>query len=70
MVDEPCPRGPYDVVVKIAAAGLCRTDIHIIEGMLEPFGVRLPIPRGMRPGAGSNRPGRRSTQYAPVTRCW
>lgn len=46
MVDEPCLSGPYDVVVKIAAAGLCRTDIHIIERMLEPFGVRLPYTPG------------------------
>lgn len=50
MVDEPCLSGPYDVVVKIAAAGLCRTDIHIIERMLEPFGVRLPYTPGHETG--------------------
>jgi NAD+-dependent secondary alcohol dehydrogenase Adh1 len=41
-VEEPSLRGPHDVVVRVAAGGLCRTDIHIIDGMLEPFGVRLP----------------------------
>ncbi len=50
IVDEPCLSGPYDVVVKIAAAGLCRTDIHIIERMLEPFGVRLPYTPGHETG--------------------
>jgi NAD+-dependent secondary alcohol dehydrogenase Adh1 len=46
VVDEPRVCGPQDIVVKVAACGLCRTDIHIIEGMLEPFGVRLPYTPG------------------------
>ena len=41
-VEDPRPRRPRDLLVRVAAAGLCRTDLHIIEGMLEPFGVRLP----------------------------
>ena len=31
-LDEPRAAGPYDVVVRIGAAGLCRTDLHIQEG--------------------------------------
>ena len=31
-VDEPKAEGPLDVVVRIGAAGLCRTDLHIQEG--------------------------------------
>jgi NAD+-dependent secondary alcohol dehydrogenase Adh1 len=31
-VDEPKIKGPLDVIVKIGAAGLCRTDLHIQEG--------------------------------------
>src|ERR1700694_1365468 len=31
-VDEPKITGPLDVIVKIGGAGLCRTDLHIIEG--------------------------------------
>src|SRR4051794_8589125 len=31
-VQEPRTKGPFDVVVKIGAAGLCRTDLHIQEG--------------------------------------
>lgn len=45
-MDQPCLSEPDDIVVRVAAAGLCRTDIHIIDGMLEPFGVRLPYTPG------------------------
>jgi NAD+-dependent secondary alcohol dehydrogenase Adh1 len=31
-VPEPTIEGPLDVVVKIGGAGVCRTDLHIIEG--------------------------------------
>jgi len=31
-VPEPTIKGPLDVVVKIGGAGVCRTDLHIIEG--------------------------------------
>jgi NAD+-dependent secondary alcohol dehydrogenase Adh1 len=31
-VPEPHVAGPLDVVVKIGGAGVCRTDLHIIEG--------------------------------------
>jgi len=31
-VPEPSVESPLDVVVKIGGAGVCRTDLHIIEG--------------------------------------
>lgn len=31
-VDEPKLAGPLDVIVKIGGAGVCRTDLHIIDG--------------------------------------
>ena len=31
-VPTPTPTGPFDVVVKIGGAGVCRTDLHILEG--------------------------------------
>ena len=34
-VPEPTVQGPLDVVVKIGGAGVCRTDLHIIEGQWE-----------------------------------
>jgi NAD+-dependent secondary alcohol dehydrogenase Adh1 len=46
-VDEPKVSGPLDVVVKIGAAGLCRTDLHIQEGQwAEKSGVQLPYTPG------------------------
>ncbi|MDQ2726515.1 MAG: NAD(P)-dependent alcohol dehydrogenase [Actinomycetota bacterium] len=42
-VDEPEVQGPLDVLVEIGGAGLCRTDLHIIEGQwAEKSGVELP----------------------------
>ena len=42
-VDEPRLTGPLDVLVKVDAAGVCRTDLHIIEGQwAEKSGVQLP----------------------------
>ena len=32
-VDEPKITGPSAVIVRIGAAGLCRTDLHILEGV-------------------------------------
>jgi NAD+-dependent secondary alcohol dehydrogenase Adh1 len=42
-VPDPKITGPHDVIVRIGGAGLCRTDLHIIEGQWkEKSGVRLP----------------------------
>jgi NAD+-dependent secondary alcohol dehydrogenase Adh1 len=43
--DVPAPevQGPSDVIVKVGGAGLCRTDLHIIEGIWkEKVDVELP----------------------------
>ncbi|MBS0661566.1 MULTISPECIES: NAD(P)-dependent alcohol dehydrogenase [Microbacterium] len=46
-VAEPRPLGPWDVVIDVGAAGLCRTDLHIIEGQWEPIQhPRLPYTLG------------------------
>ncbi|HEY1714007.1 MAG TPA: alcohol dehydrogenase catalytic domain-containing protein, partial [Solirubrobacteraceae bacterium] len=46
-VDEPKADGPFDVIVRIGAAGLCRTDLHIQEGQwAEKSGVKLPYTPG------------------------
>ncbi|GHO99494.1 alcohol dehydrogenase [Reticulibacter mediterranei] len=46
-VAEPRITGPHDVIVKIGGAGLCRTDLHIIEGQwVEKSGVTLPYTLG------------------------
>ena len=46
-IAEPKVSGPLDVVVRIGAAGLCRTDLHIQEGQwAEKSGVVLPYVPG------------------------
>ena len=46
-VAEPKITGPLDVLVRIGGAGLCRTDLHIIEGQWkEKSGVILPYTLG------------------------
>src|ERR1700754_2198702 len=46
-VPEPKATGPFDVVVKIGGAGVCRTDLHIIEEQwAEKSGVELPYTIG------------------------
>ncbi|HLG75505.1 MAG TPA: NAD(P)-dependent alcohol dehydrogenase [Ktedonobacteraceae bacterium] len=46
-VAEPRVTGPNDVIVRIGGAGLCRTDLHIIEGQwAEKSNVVLPYTLG------------------------
>ena len=46
-IDSPMVDGPLDVIVRIGAAGLCRTDLHIQEGQwAEKSGVELPYTPG------------------------
>ncbi|MFI7067308.1 NAD(P)-dependent alcohol dehydrogenase [Kribbella sp. NPDC050124] len=46
-VPEPTIEGPLDVIVRIGGAGVCRTDLHILEGQwAEKSGVALPYTIG------------------------
>ena len=46
-IDEPKIEGPLDVIVRMGAAGLCRTDLHIQEGQwAEKSQVQLPYTPG------------------------
>lgn len=46
-VEEPGITGPFDVIVRIGGAGLCRTDLHVIEGQWAPLtGINLPYTPG------------------------
>lgn len=40
---NPKISGPLDVIVKIGAAGVCRTDLHILEGQWAPK-TNVPLP--------------------------
>jgi NAD+-dependent secondary alcohol dehydrogenase Adh1 len=46
-VPEPSIGGPLDILVRVDAAGVCRTDLHIVEGQwAEKSGVELPYTIG------------------------
>ncbi|NYJ73075.1 NAD(P)-dependent alcohol dehydrogenase [Allobranchiibius huperziae] len=46
-VDKPTADGPHDVVVRIGGAGVCRTDLHILEEQwAEKSQVELPYTIG------------------------
>jgi NAD+-dependent secondary alcohol dehydrogenase Adh1 len=46
-VADPTIQGAFDVIVRIGGAGLCRTDLHIIEGQwAEKSNVSLPYTLG------------------------
>ena len=49
-VPDPEVTGPFDVIVRIGAAGLCRTDLHIWEGQFDEAqkeaGLSLPYSPG------------------------
>ena len=44
LVDHPTPEitRPDEVLVRVGGAGVCATDLHAIEGLMEPAGVTLP----------------------------
>jgi len=61
-VTDPKISRPMDVVVRIGGAGVCRTDLHIVEGIWRSkVDVKLPTSMGTRTRAGSrpSDPGRR-----------
>lgn len=49
-VSDPTINAPDEVIVRVGAAGLCRTDLHIIEGVwrdiMDPDGALLPYIMG------------------------
>jgi NAD+-dependent secondary alcohol dehydrogenase Adh1 len=46
-VPDPQITGPFDVIVRVGGAGVCRTDLHIVEGQwAAKSGVNLPYTLG------------------------
>ena len=49
-VPEPTVNAADEVIVRVGAAGLCRTDLHIVEGVwrdaMDPHGTLLPYIMG------------------------
>ena len=67
LAERPVPEpGPGEILVRVAACGVCRTDLHVVDGELPP--VRSPIVPGheivgriaaLGAGADGLRPGQR-----------
>jgi NAD+-dependent secondary alcohol dehydrogenase Adh1 len=65
-VPEPTLAGPLDVIVKIGGAGVCRTDLHIIEGQwAEAMGPSLPYTIGHENAGWVHSVGEGVTNVAP-----
>ena len=63
---RPSRPGPGELLVEVAACGVCRTDLHIVDGELErPAADRA---RGTRSSAGSLALGEGATGFAPGER--
>lgn len=62
-VDDPTP-GSGEVVVEVAACGLCGTDLHILDGEFAPS---LPVIPGMNSPVGSLRPALMRSMSVRVT---
>jgi len=45
-VPEPTITGPMDVIVRIAGAGVCRTDLHLVEGVFQQVIPSFPFTLG------------------------
>ena len=52
--ERPLPQpGPGEIRLQIEACGVCRTDLHIVDGELED--IRFPIVPGTRSWGSSRR---------------
>ena len=72
LVDRPVPEPARhtDVLVRVGAAGVCATDLHAIDGLMEPAGVTLPLVLGHENAGWVEAVGdRRHDGPAPATRC-
>jgi propanol-preferring alcohol dehydrogenase len=66
-VELPVPEpGMGEVRVKVSACGICRTDLHVIEGDLPP--MRLPIVPGHQVVGTVDRRGEGAGRFQPGTR--
>ena len=81
-VPDPTIKAADEVIVRVGAAGLCRTDLHIVEGvwkdLMDPEGALLPYIMGHE-NAGVGRGGRqwshlgearRRSDLPPLTHLW
>ncbi|MBI5343600.1 MAG: zinc-dependent alcohol dehydrogenase family protein [Deltaproteobacteria bacterium] len=67
LAEVPLPSpGPGEIRVKVSACGICRTDLHVIEGDLPP--VRMPLIPGHQVVGTVDRQGEGATRFPAGTR--
>lgn len=64
-VAEPEVTGPFDVIVRIGGAGLCRTDVHFIQGDMGDRSHLLPMTLGHENAGWVQEVGSAVTNVAP-----
>ena len=65
-VPEPTVKGPFDVLVRVGGAGVCRTDLHIVEGQwAEAMDPPLPYTLGHENAGWVHEVGSAVTTVAP-----
>jgi propanol-preferring alcohol dehydrogenase/NAD+-dependent secondary alcohol dehydrogenase Adh1 len=65
-VADPVLTDPFDVLIRVAGAGICRTDLHILDGQLEAaFAPKLPYTLGHENAGWVHEVGPAVTTFAP-----
>ena len=65
-IADPQIQGDRDVIVKIGGAGVCRTDLHVVEGLWQEIAqVSLPYIMGHENAGWVEEVGRGVTQFKP-----
>ena len=52
---DPEP-GPGEILVRIKMCGVCRTDLHVVEGELPPKPEQVPVASGAEQSTGCSGP--------------
>ncbi len=68
-VADPRIERPTDIIVRIGGAGVCRTDLHVVEGIWRskvdvtlPYIMRTRMPAGSRRWAAASKASRSATR--------
>jgi NAD+-dependent secondary alcohol dehydrogenase Adh1 len=64
-VADPVITGPEDVIVRVGATGLCRTDLHVIDGVFASLSAPLPYTLGHETAGWVHEVGSSNTGFAP-----
>lgn len=60
--------GPHDVLIRVGAASVCHTDLHLAEGLMADYGVHGPLIMGHETAGTVERAGEEVTHVKPGDR--